>query len=41
MSEKLQKKKVTADNVSNNLCNIGAHNIDSDSIIGTLKEMQN
>ena len=30
-----------ADNISNCLCNIGAHNIDNDSIIETLKEMQN
>ena len=32
---------MTADNVSNYLRNIGAHNIDNDSIIKTLKEMQN
>ena len=38
---KISKKKVTADNISNYLCNIGAHNIDNDSIIKTLKEMQN
>ena len=33
-------KKVIADNISNYLFNIGAHNVDSDSIIETLKEMQ-
>ena len=32
---------MTADNISNYQCNIGAHNIDNDSIIETLKEMQN
>ena len=32
---------MTADNISNYLCNSGVHNIDSDSIIETLKEMQN
>ena len=32
---------MTADNISNYLCNIGAHNIDNDSIIETLKEIQN
>ena len=31
---------MTADNISNYLCNIGPHNIDNDSIIKTLKEMQ-
>ena len=31
---------MTEDNISNNLCNNGAHNIDNDSIIETLKEMQ-
>ena len=29
-----------ADNISNYLCNTGAHNIDNDSIIEILKEMQ-
>ena len=37
---KIIKKKVTADNVSNYLYNIGAHNIGNDSIIETLKELQ-
>ena len=37
---KTSKKKVTAD-VSNYLCDTGTHNIDNDSIIETLKEMQN
>ena len=32
---------MTANNVSNYLRNIGAHNTDNDSIIKTLKEMQN
>ena len=32
---------MTADNISNYLCNVGAHNIDNDSITETLKEMQN
>ena len=31
---------MTAD-ISNYLCNIGAHNTDNDSILETLKEMQN
>ena len=31
---------MTADNISNYLCNIGAHNTDNDSVIETLKEMQ-
>ena len=31
---------MTADNISNYLCNIGPHNIDNDSIIETLKETQ-
>ena len=30
---------MTADNISNYLCYTGAHNIDNDSIIETLKEM--
>ena len=43
---KISKKKVTADNISNHKCNLGhitfgAHNTDNDSIIKTLKEMQN
>ena len=32
---KISQKKVTADNISNYLCNIGAHNIENDSIIET------
>ena len=32
---------MTTDNISNYLCNTGSHNIESDSIIETLKEMQN
>ena len=38
---KKSKKNMAADNISNNLCNIGAHNIDNDSIIEPLTEMQN
>ena len=37
---KISKNKVTADNISNYLYNIGAHNIDNDSITETLKEIQ-
>ena len=32
---------MTADNISNYLCNVGAHNIDNNSITETLNEMQN
>ena len=32
---------MTADDISNYLCNIGAHNTDNDSTIETPKEMQN
>ena len=32
---------MTADNISSYLCNIGAHNIDNDTIIETQKEIQN
>ena len=32
---------MTADNISNYPCDIGAHNTDNDSIIETPKEMQN
>ena len=38
---KISKKKMTTDNILNYLYNIGAHNIDNDWIIETLKEMQN
>ena len=31
---------MTAGNISSYLCNIGAHNTDSDSIIEILREMQ-
>ena len=41
LPHKIGKKKGTADNISNYLCNMGPHNIDNDSIIETLKEMQN